>query len=170
MIKTYNKDSVFSHSQHDICYDVTQQTDLDRFWRIKMLSPPSQYQVWHIYFWPQLTKISLHSNRFQRSFNWTSSWTDFFYDDVKCILFQYGLHHYVTGNIHGAIGETYHCTEIMVSDTKKLFSLWDCGQLIVILSRTRIIKNTIFVGPKNETILGLKLILTQITQWCDHIE
>ena len=31
-------------------------------------------------------------------------------------------------------------------------------------------KNTIFVGPKNETILGLKLLLNQGNQWCDYIE
>ena len=31
-------------------------------------------------------------------------------------------------------------------------------------------KNTIFFGPKNETICGLKILLTQITQWCDYIE
>ena len=33
-----------------------------------------------------------------------------------------------------------------------------------------IMKNNIFVGPKNETICGLKLLLNQITQWCDYIE
>ena len=31
-------------------------------------------------------------------------------------------------------------------------------------------KNTIFVGPKNETICGLELLLNQRTQWCDYIE
>ena len=31
-------------------------------------------------------------------------------------------------------------------------------------------KNTIFVGPKNETICGLKLLLNQRTKWCDYIE
>ena len=42
--------------------------------------------------------------------------------------------------------------------------------MIVILSHTRIMKNTIFVGPNNETIRGLKLLLNQRTQWCDYIE
>ena len=31
-------------------------------------------------------------------------------------------------------------------------------------------KNTVFVGPNNETICGLKLMMNQITQWCDYIE
>ena len=46
----------------------------------------------------------------------------------------------------------------------------DHGQLISILSCTRIMKNNIFVGPKNETIRGLKLLLNQRTQWYDYIE
>ena len=68
------------------------------------------------------------------------------------------------------MGDTYNRMSISVSDSEKLFSLYDCGQLIVILLRTRITKNTIFVGPKNEAIRGLKIMLTQITQWCDYIE
>ena len=31
-----------------------------------------------------------------------------FCDDSKCIRCQYGLLHYVTGTIHGAIGDTYN--------------------------------------------------------------
>ena len=50
-------------------------------WQIskdKNVSFLSHYQVWHIYFQLCLTKISLHSNRFQIGFNWLSSWTDCF--------------------------------------------------------------------------------------------
>ena len=68
------------------------------------------------------------------------------------------------------MGEAYNLMAISVSDNKKLFSLWDRGQLVVILSRAWITKNTIFVGPKNETIRGLKFMLNQRTQWCDFIE
>ena len=63
-----------------------------------------------------------------------------FYYDLKCIRRQYGLRHYVNGNIHGEMGDTYNCMAISVRDTEQLFSLCDHGQLIVILSRTRIIK------------------------------
>ena len=59
---------------------------------------------------------------------------------------------------------------ILVSDIDKLSSLWDRGHLIIILLCTRIIKYTFFVGPNNETICGLKVLLTQINQWCDYIE
>ena len=42
--------------------------------------------------------------------------------------------------------------------------------MTVILSRTRIMKNTIFVGPKTEKNCGLKILLNQRTQWCDYTE
>ena len=89
---------------------------------------------------------------------------------MKCILIHYGLCHYVNGNIHGAMGDTYNRMAILVRDTENIFSLWDRGQLIVILSRTRIMKNIIFVGTKNETIFGLEFLLNQRNQWCDYTE
>jgi len=59
-------------------------------------------------------------------------------------------------------------TEISLNDP--LFRLWDKGQLVVILSRTKTAKDTIFVGNKADTIEALKSILTKKTQWCDYIE
>ena len=92
------------------------------------------------------------------------------FGDLKCIHRQYGLHHYATGTIHGSKSHTYNGMAISVSDTEKICSLRDHGQLIVILLRTRIIKNNIFAGPNNETIHGLKLLLNQTTQWCYYIK
>ena len=43
-----------------------------------------------------------------------------FYNDLKCISRQYGLYHYFTGTINGAMGDTYNHMEISVSDTEKL--------------------------------------------------
>ena len=60
------------------------------------------------------------------------------------------------------MGDTYNHMAILVRDIEKIFLLWDRGQLIVILSCTRIMKNAIFVGPKNERINGLKVLLNQI--------
>ena len=42
-----------------------------------------------------------------------------FYDYMKCILRQYGLLHYVTGTINGAMGDTYNCMEILVIEIEK---------------------------------------------------
>ena len=39
------------------------------------------------------------------------------------------------------------------------FKVWDKGQLIVIITRTRKAKDTIFVGNKQETLVVLKNII-----------
>ena len=43
------------------------------------------------------------------------------YNDLRCIHRQYELRHYVTGTIHGAIGDTYNFMRVLVSDTEKYF-------------------------------------------------
>ena len=73
--------------------------------------------------------------------------------DLKYTLRQYVLSHYATVTIHGAMGDTYNCMAISVSNTEKLFSLWDRGQLIVILSRTRITKNNILLVKRMKQFL-----------------
>ena len=48
--------------------------------------------------------------------------------------------------------------------------MWDKGQMIVILRRTKFVKNTIFVGDKNDTLGALTQLLTRKTQWTDYME
>ena len=83
---------------------------------------------------------------------------------------QYGLKHYYALTIHSAMGDTLPkmAAEISYSDPK--YKLWDKGQLIVILSRTRSAKDTIFVGSKLDTLKCFKYLLTKKTQWTNHIE
>ena len=45
--------------------------------------------------------------------------------------------------------------------------MWDKGQMIVISSRMKFAKDTIFVGDKDDTLEALKRILIQKTQWTD---
>ena len=42
--------------------------------------------------------------------------------------------------------------------------MWDKGQMIVILSRTKLAKATLFVGDKNDTLSALRHLLTRRTQ------
>ena len=95
---------------------------------------------------------------------------EFLHDDIQATRRQYGLRHFITGAIHGAMGDTYHLMAIAVSHRNKQLRLWGKGQLIVVISRTRLIKNTIFIGSKRDTILGLKELLLKMTQWSDYIE
>ena len=48
---------------------------------------------------------------------------------------QYGLSHHVTTTIHGCQGDNLHKLRI-----------WDKAQVVVLLSRTRMAKDIIFVG------------------------
>ena len=50
------------------------------------------------------------------------------------------------------------------------FHICDKGQLIVILTRTKFAKDTIFIGNKQGTLDALKTILLSRTQWTDYIE
>ena len=83
---------------------------------------------------------------------------------------QYGLKHYVSATIHAAMGDTLPYMATTISNNDPNFNLWDKGQLIVILSRTKVAKNSIFVGPKTETLNAFRQLLTTRTQWTDYIE
>jgi hypothetical protein len=167
---TFNQDGFFSQSQLALCYNVPDQRDLDNFRRIKLLVFPPTIKYDLFQFDANLPKDHYIEIGFKEVAVSQAPETIYFYEDIKCIRRQYGLRHYVTGTIHSAMGDTYNRMAISVSDIEKLFSLWDRGQLIVILSRTRSMKNTIFVGPKSDTIHALKRLLTQQTQWCDYID
>ena len=68
---------------------------------------------------------------------------------------QYGLKPYISSTILGAMGDTlqYMATQILIRDSN--FNLWDKGQLTVILSCTNYGKNSMFIGPKNNTLNAL---------------
>ena len=82
---------------------------------------------------------------------------------------QYGLRHRITGTIHGAMGDTYESMASEISHSDPNFGLWDRGQLVVIISRTRLPSKTIFVGCKEQTLDTLRSVLLRKTQWTDHI-
>ena len=50
------------------------------------------------------------------------------------------------------------------------YTIWDKGQLLVIISRTRLAKYTIFVGDKEATLDALVALLQCRTQWTDYME
>ena len=83
---------------------------------------------------------------------------------------QYGLRHRVRGTIHSAMGDTYESMATSISVADPNFCLWDKGQLIVIISRTKESGRTIFVGETNDTLAALKHLLLRRTQWTDYME
>ena len=83
---------------------------------------------------------------------------------------QYGIKHYVSATIHAAMGDTLNQMATSISTNDSNFELWDKGQLVVILSRTKFAKDSIFVGPKEETLTAFKQLLLKRNQWTDYIE
>ena len=59
---------------------------------------------------------------------------------------QYGLKHQVIPTIHVCMGDTLDKVALKMTD--QMFELQDKGQIIVALSRTKIGRNTIFIGNK----------------------
>ena len=75
---------------------------------------------------------------------------------------QYGLKHYFSLTIHSAMGDTLQYMATQISTNDQNFNLWDKGQLVVILSRTKVAKNSIFVGPVNDTLDALTQLLMKM--------
>ena len=63
---------------------------------------------------------------------------------------QYALKHRVTATIHAAMGDTLSKVAMQIVGVS--FELWDKGQVVVALSRTRLGKDVIFVGNKEASL------------------
>ena len=91
-------------------------------------------------------------------------------NNVQGIRKQYGLKHYVSGTLHSMMGDTLTSMATEISHRNSNFNLWERGQLVVLLSRTRYARDTIFVGSKSDTLHALKELVTKKCQWIDFIE
>ena len=95
-------------------------------------------------------------------------------NSVRSALFAkrkyYDLKHYVSMTIHAAMGDTLLSVVTAISVRDNKIFMWDKGQLIVILSRTKLAKNTIVVGQKEDTLKAVRSLVCKQTQWSDHME
>ena len=66
------------------------------------------------------------------------------------------------------MGDTLSKVTIHITDS--MFELWDKAQIIVALTRTKIGKNTILVGDKEETIEAIVRLVQRRSQWADYME
>ena len=57
------------------------------------------------------------------------------------------------------MGDTLNQMATSISTKDCNFELWDKGQLVVILSRTKFAKDSIFVGSKEETLTAFRQLL-----------
>ena len=166
---TYNVEGKFSQSQMALLFDLPSQEDLNTWRPIKILvAPPGMTDV---EFDNAATKASYIALGFiEVKIGVAPERTQSIKGNIQAQRKQYGLKHRVTGTIHAAMGDTLLSMATEISKNDANYRLWDKGQLVVILSRTKLAKNTIFVGDKDDTIAALKDLLTRKTQWTDYME
>ena len=67
------------------------------------------------------------------------------------------------------MGDTHAAVATSISLHNCNYTLWDKGQLLVIISQTRLAKDTTFVGDKYGTLDALFDLLQFRTQWIDYM-
>ena len=83
---------------------------------------------------------------------------------------QHGLKHRIEITIRGSMGDTEPQIDSDVSVTDPNYRLWNKGQLIVLVSLTRLEIDTIFVRDKTEKLKSLKTLLIRKNTWIDCME
>ena len=144
---TFNKDGEFSQSQLALLYDLPSEEDLANWRNIKVLVAP--LGVKDIEFHVEDERgVYINKGFVERDIGVAPERICILSDNVQAQRKQYGLKHRVTSTIHAAMGDTLPIMATEISRNDANFKLWDKGQMIVILSRTKLAKNTIFVGDK----------------------
>lgn len=163
---TYNHDEKFNQSQLCFCFDIPSQYDLDLFRPVKLLLFPTTLKFEDFVFNPSVSKEYYLALGFKEIHMGVSpSRIMYLTNDIQGKRRQYGLRHYVSGTIHSTMGDTYTTMATCVEEHK----MWEKGQLVVICSRTRRMKDTIFVGNRERTISSLAKLLEKRTMWCDYV-
>ena len=166
---TFNKTGVFSQAQMALMYDLPLQTEIDNWQPIKLLlAPPGMKSI--EYDVDKSKQQYINEGFKEISMGVCNAYTQKLKHYKQGKRKQYGIKHYVSATIHAAMGDTLNQMATSISTNDSNFELWDKGQLVVILSRTKFAKDSIFVGPKEETLTAFKQLLLKRNQWTDYIE
>ena len=164
---THNKDGVYSQAQMCILFDLPDQDTLDRYRKIKVLRAPTGMH--DIIFDPTWTKEDLLAMGFvEIEVGIAPMRTQAINRYLQAQRKQYALKHRVTSTMHAAMGDTLN--KVAMQLTGAMFELWDKGQIIVAMTRTKLGKNVIFVGDKQETTEAIIRLVQTRTQWTDYME
>jgi predicted GIY-YIG superfamily endonuclease len=159
----------FSQAQMCLLFELPSQCDLDNWRSIKVLVAPPGLKV--IVFNEQKNKIEYLNQGYKEvKIGIAPQRTQSLANNIQGKRKQYGLKHHVSSTIHAAMGDTLIHMATSISNTDPNFNIWDKGQLVVLLSRTNYAIDSIFVGPKEETLAAFRTLLTLKSQWSDYIE
>jgi predicted GIY-YIG superfamily endonuclease len=82
---------------------------------------------------------------------------------------QYAFRHRIAATVHATLGCDFEKLATSVSTTDSRYRLWEKEQVVVLLSRTFLGRNLIFVGDKGDTIEALVALITKRSQYSDYI-
>ena len=164
---TYNEDGKFSQSQLCLLLELPSKFDIDNFRAIQvMVSPPGnnflEYDpnmIMDDYIqdgWV-LTSVGVAPERPQT--------TPLYMRGKRK---QYGLKHHYTSTVHACMGDTLN--KIVTEISPNSHQLWDKGQAVVLLSRTKLAEDIIFVGDKRDTVKALSLLIQIPNQWMNYMD
>ena len=84
-------------------------------------------------------------------------WTQFLENITQDKRRQYGMKQHATSAIHADMGDRLQNMATEISRNNGDLKMWYKGKMIVILSRTKLAKNIIFVEERNDTISEMKI-------------
>ena len=166
---TFNEENVFSQSQLGLLIKLPDPEDVREFRKIEIMVAPPGLKT---FIFNNITDEEYYTSRgwkkqtigVAREYDIPTS------GSLKGRRKQYGIKHHVTSTVHSCQGDTLHKVATEVSHINRHYKLWDKGQVVVLLSRTRLAKDLIFVGSKTETVTCLVNLIQTKSQWSDYME
>ena len=159
----------FSTTQIAILLNLPAQWDLDNFRPIEVLAAPVGTKDTEYVEEKSLDNYLAEGWR-QVSISTAPERTYKVLGTVQARRKQYGLKHRISATIHEGMGATLIRAAMQISDSDPNLRWWDKAQVIVALSRTKVGKNTIFVGDQEDTINALARLICQKNQYTDYME
>ena len=166
---TYN-DQVRGFTQSSLCvlFSLPSRESVDQFQRIKVLAAPPGIKD-HTFDQNKTLDEYVEEGWFETYVHTAPERPISMGNGIQAQRRQYGMKHRVTSTIHGSMGDTLPKVAIQLCQTDK-FKWWSKEQVIVGISRTKLGKDTIFVGDQTSTIQALCSLIQQKNQWTDYME
>jgi predicted GIY-YIG superfamily endonuclease len=167
---TFNMPGEFSQTQLAVLCEVPAQETVDHYRPIQVLCAPpgTKYIDFEIESKQQLVGLGW----VERSVGAAPQHNRSLRRGMKARRQQYGLRPHVSNTFHGAMGATLckMATEVNVRGSGN--QLWEKGQVVVLVSRTKCCKDLIFVGNQEttlEVIAELIQVRSQYDQYIEHV-
>ena len=166
---TYNKHGTFSQSQLAVVVDVPTKEQVSQFADIEILLAPVGLK--YLDFEIQSEQQLLERGWTKAKIGAAPSRAISLRHGIKGRRRQYALKHRIAGTIHSTIGSTLSLVATQISLKDPMHQLWEKGQVVVLLSRTRDPSCLIFVttDPK-DTVDALVAMILKETQYDNYME